>query len=54
MRLYVDQMLGVETARALIAQGFEVKRAEETGQARALDPRDPSSPTPTVILPTIW
>jgi len=36
-RLYLDQMFGLEIARALRGQGHDVLRASETGQARADD-----------------
>ncbi len=36
-RLYLDQMIGLEIARALRDQGHDVLRASETGQARADD-----------------
>jgi len=36
-RLYLDQMFGLEIARALRDQGHDVLRASETGQARADD-----------------
>ena len=37
MRLYLDQMLRVELAALLQAQGHDVVRASETGHARADD-----------------
>jgi len=37
MRLYLDQMLRVETAERLRAEGHDVLRAEDAGQARADD-----------------
>lgn len=37
LRLYLDQMFQVEVAQVLRAQGYDVIRASETGQARADD-----------------
>jgi predicted nuclease of predicted toxin-antitoxin system len=37
LRLYLDQMFQVELAQVLRAQGYDVLRASETGQARADD-----------------
>ena len=37
LRLYLDQMLSLRVAEALRAQGYDVKRTSETGQARADD-----------------
>ena len=36
-RLYLDQMFGLEIARALLGEGHDVLRTSETGQARADD-----------------
>lgn len=37
MRLYLDQMFNIRVADALRAEGYDVLRASETGQARADD-----------------
>jgi predicted nuclease of predicted toxin-antitoxin system len=37
MRLYLDQMFGVELAKLLHAEGHDVLRASEAGQARSDD-----------------
>jgi len=37
LRLYLDQMFQVEVAQVLRAQGYDVIRASETGEARADD-----------------
>ena len=36
-KLYLDQMFGLDVARALRDQGYDVLRASETGNARADD-----------------
>ena len=36
-KLYLDQMFGLDVAQALRAQGYDVLRASETGNARADD-----------------
>ena len=36
-RLYLDQMLGLDVARALRGEGYDIVRASEVGQERADD-----------------
>jgi hypothetical protein len=37
MRIYLDQMFNIRVANALRAEGYDVLRASEMGQARADD-----------------
>ena len=36
-RLYLDQMLGLDVARALRGEGYDIVRASEVGQERVDD-----------------
>ena len=37
LKLYLDQMLSLDVAKALREEGYDVVRVSETGQARADD-----------------